>query len=256
VTVNVVDNDNATDSDSASATVTITNTPGQIRVTKTASPTTLSEPGGMVTFTVLVENLSTVDSVTLQRLSDVVEGGTPINLDGVGTCDVPRALAKLGGGVSSYSCSFQLAVTGNADDSRTDVVRAAGIDDDGELVFDDDDATVNFTDAAPAATLTKTVTSVVASYEIVITNESAAEALYVTSLLDDKFGELIGTGKPCGETTIVLAPKGQAGDSHTCSFDKEVTESPHTNTVEATASDDEGTDITPKPSDDATVTFE
>jgi uncharacterized repeat protein (TIGR01451 family) len=256
VTVNVVDNDDATDSDSASATVTVTNTPGQIRVTKTATPSSLSEPGGTVRFDVKVENLSTVDSVTLQRLSDVVEGGAPINLDGVGTCDVPQALAPLGGGTSIYECWFELALTGNADDSRTDVVRAAGIDDDGEQVFASDDAIVNFTDAPPAASIVKSVTQVVATYEITVSNQSAAEELYLSSLLDDKFGELIGPDKPCGASTITLAPKGQTGDSHTCTFDRQVTESPHTNTVEATASDDEGTDITPKPSDDATVTFE
>jgi len=252
VTVSVIDNDDATDSDSASATVTVTNTPGQIQVTKTATPTSVSEPGGLVRFDVLVRNKSAVDTVYITTLTDEVSPGGPTSLNGVGTCTVPQTIAPLG----SYSCWFQLSVTGNADESRTDTVKASGTDDDGDPVNAADSETVDITDVAPAATITKSVTQVVATYEIVISNESAAEEAYVTSLLDDKFGELIGNGKPCGADGITLAPKGQAGDSHTCTFEKTVTDSPHTNSVEATVTDDEANEVAPKPKDDATVSFD
>ena len=39
-------------------------------VTKTANPTTLPEPGGPVTFTVVVRNTSAVDSITVTSLGD------------------------------------------------------------------------------------------------------------------------------------------------------------------------------------------
>jgi hypothetical protein len=49
---------------------------------------------------------------------------------------------------------------------------------------------------------------------------------------------------------------GQAGDSYTCTFDAVVTSSPHTNTASGAVSDDDANDVSPTPSDTATVTFE
>ena len=57
--------DATTASPSGSATVTITDIPSSITVTKTANPTSLPEPGGPVTFTVVVRNTSAVDSITI-----------------------------------------------------------------------------------------------------------------------------------------------------------------------------------------------
>jgi hypothetical protein len=68
-----------------------------LAVTKTAAPETLPEPGGLVTFTVEVENLS-AEAVTLTRLVDDVHG----DLDDQGTCTVPQALSV----GESYTCAF------------------------------------------------------------------------------------------------------------------------------------------------------
>ena len=68
------------------AAVTITNVQSSIAVTKTASPTSIQEPGGNATFSVSVKNTSAVDTVTITSLTDDVYG----NLDGKGTCDVPQ----------------------------------------------------------------------------------------------------------------------------------------------------------------------
>ena len=65
---------------------TITNVPSSIAVTKSASPISIQEPGGTVTFSVSVKNTSAVDTVTITSLTDDVYG----NLDGKGTCDVPQ----------------------------------------------------------------------------------------------------------------------------------------------------------------------
>ena len=51
-------------------------------MTKTADPTYGAEPGGNVTFDVVVENSSGVDSVTITSLTDDVHG----DLNGRGTC--------------------------------------------------------------------------------------------------------------------------------------------------------------------------
>ncbi|MBN1640071.1 MAG: hypothetical protein JXA09_02455, partial [Anaerolineae bacterium] len=77
----------ATDSDSAD--VTITDVPSAIEVLKTADPTAVDEPGGDVTFTVVVNNLSAVDTVTITSLIDTVYG----DLNGQGDCSVPQVLA-------------------------------------------------------------------------------------------------------------------------------------------------------------------
>ena len=68
-----------------SATVTITDVAPTATVTKTASPTSVDEPGGNVTFSVTVSNTGTAESVSLTALVDDVHG----DLNGQGTCSVP-----------------------------------------------------------------------------------------------------------------------------------------------------------------------
>ena len=69
VTVTAVDDDNTPATDTDDETVTFTDVPPAIRITKTASPASVPETGGNVTFTFLVENIGQED-VTLTALSD------------------------------------------------------------------------------------------------------------------------------------------------------------------------------------------
>ena len=191
--------------------MTITNLPSSILVTKSATPTSLPEPGGNATFDVTVKNTSAVDSVTITSLSDNVYG----NLDGKGSCDVPQTLAP----GASYSCSFTGAVSGNAGSSHTDVVTASGTDDDGNPVSDDDDATVTITDLASSILVTKTAdpTSLPepggnASFSVTVKNTSASDSVTITSLSDDVYGNLDGKGT-C-DVPFTLAP----GASYDCAF--------------------------------------
>jgi hypothetical protein len=93
-----------------------------------------------------------------------------------------------------------------------------------------------------------------------VTNDKAAEPLYLTSLSDGKFGNLTTVHGAIRSTTCrvpqTLSPLGQTGDTYTCSFDAAVSSSPHTNTASGAVSDDEANDVSPTPSDTATVTFE
>ena len=162
-------------------------------VTKTATPTSLPEPGGNATFDVTVENTSAVDSVTITSLSDDVYG----NLDGKGSCDVPQTIAAGG----SYSCSFTGAVSGNAGSAHTDVVTASGTDDDGNQVSDHDDATVTITDVAASIEVTKTADPTAlpepggnASFSVKVENLSTVDSVTITSLSDDVYGNLDGKG--------------------------------------------------------------
>ena len=137
VTASGTDDDGNPVSDSDDATVEIFDVVSSIEVTKTADPTTVPEPGGPVTFTVVVDNTSTVDTVTIDTLDDSIHG----DLNGDGTCSVPQTIAA----GDSYSCSFTETVSGNAGFTETDVVTASGLDDDGVPVSDSDDATVTIT---------------------------------------------------------------------------------------------------------------
>ena len=234
-------------------TCTVTNTdddlPSSIVVTKSASPTSLPEPGGSATFSVSVQNTSAVDSVTISSLTDDIYG----NLDGKGTCDVPQAIAA----GASYSCSFSGAVSGNAGSSHTDVVTASGTDDDGNPVSDDDDATVRITDLASSILVTKTAdpTSLPepggnASFSVTVKNTSANDSVTITSLSDDVYGNLDGKGT-C-DVPFTLAP----GASYDCSFSGPVSGnagSSHTDVVTASGTDDDGNPVSDE--DDATVTI-
>jgi hypothetical protein len=142
-----LDDDGAPVSDDDDAVVTITDTPSEIEIIKTADPITVAEPGGPVTFSFTINNLSAVDSVTIDTLTDTIHG----DLNGQGDCAVPQTIAAGG----SYSCSFTADVLGNFGYVETNVVTASGLDDDGAPVSDDDDAVVTITDVVPTITVDK-----------------------------------------------------------------------------------------------------
>lgn len=73
--------------------------------------------------------------LTLISLVDNVYG----NLDGRGSCSVPQRLDP----GETYTCSFIASFFGSDGDSVTDIVTGRGQDDNGNIVEDSDDATVN-----------------------------------------------------------------------------------------------------------------
>jgi hypothetical protein len=97
-----------------------------LEVTKTADPTTVYEPGGLVEFEVKVENTGPVD-LTLTSLSDdvyldITDAANP-DLDST-TCSVPQLLPAGG----SYTCRFEAEVTGVVGDEQTDTVLVTATD--------------------------------------------------------------------------------------------------------------------------------
>ena len=105
---------------------------------KTADPTELPEPGGSVTFTIVVTNTSTVDDITIDTLTDSIY----VDNNGHGDCPVPQTILSR----ENYSCSITVDVNGNAGVVETNVATASGTDDDGNAVSDIDAATVTITD--------------------------------------------------------------------------------------------------------------
>jgi hypothetical protein len=249
VTSKGTDDDGKQVSDQDDATVTITDLPSNIEVIKSASPSALPEPGGTFTFTVVVNNLSQVDTVTINSLVDSIHG----NLNGQGTCSVPQTIPHGG----SYACSFTAAVTGPPLTSQTDVVLASGTDDDGKPVSDSDDATVTIQDVPSAIRVTKTaLPDFIAepggnvTFNVVISNLSITDTVVIDSLIDSIHGNLDGKGTCSVPQTI------PPGGSYSCSFQASVTGSPghfEMDIVTAEGTDDDG--VTVGDDDTATVTI-
>ena len=246
--VTVQDNEGNPASDSDDETVTVTDVLPTVTLVKDANPTTLPEPGGDFLFTLTITNTS-VEDVTITDLTDTQSGSTDFSACAalVGTVLTP-------GGMTSCQYTVNHSDAGSFDNTASVTVQ----DNEGNPASDSDDETVTVTDVPPDASLTKTATMAVVTYEVVVTNESGVEELELTMLEDDQFGDITQVQGDIQSTTCgvpqTLQPNGQTGDTYTCSFDAKVSSSPHTDIVTGTVSDNEGGTVTP--SDDATVTFE
>ena len=136
------------------ATVSLTNVASSLSLVKTASPSSVPEPGAEVVFSVSLENTSLVDTVTISALIDDIHGDISAIAGDISAtdCAVPFDLAP----AATYDCAFTALVDGNAGTVETDTVTASGLDDDGFDVSASDDADVTITDVLPAISLVKT----------------------------------------------------------------------------------------------------
>jgi hypothetical protein len=247
VSATVTDNDGTSATGTDDATVTFSDVLPAVTVTKTANPTSVPETGGSVTYTVTVKN-DALEAATLTTLSDDIFG----ILNGAGTCSVPQSLAP----GATYSCTFSKTVAGNVGTSHVNTVTARLTDNDGNHADGHDDATVTFTNVLPTLTVTKTPSPTTVaetggsvSFTVVVHNTSA-EAVTLTTLSDNVFGDLSGQGSCATGGTIA------AGGNSTCSFSKTLSGNAgttHKDTVTATVTDDENTTASAKAG--ATVTF-
>ena len=249
VTATGFDDDESPLSDSDSETVQILDVPSSIAVTKNANPTSMAEPGGDVTYTVVVRNTSAVDNVTITQVTDDRFG------DVSNTCApaLPHALAPNG----TLSCSFTRAVTGNAGATHVNVITATGTDDDAQPVSDSDTAGVAITNLPSSILVTKTAnptqvpeTGGDVTFTVVVRNTSAVDSVTVQTVTDDKLGDLSGQCAPA--LPVALAPN----QTLTCSVTKFLAgdfDTSHVNVATATGVDDDG--VTVRDDDDATVRF-
>jgi len=247
VTATVTDDDGTTATKTDDATVTFTDVAPTLTVAKSASPTSVPETGGSVTFTVEVTNTS-FESVTLTTLSDDQYG----NLNNVGTCHTGGSIAA----GAKYTCTFSQTVSGNVGTPHVNTATATVTDNDGSTASAHDDATVTFTNVPPTLTVTKTPspTSVPetggsVSFTVNVHNTSA-EAVTLTTLTDDRFGALGGQG------TCATGGSIAAGGNYQCSFSRTLSGNSgttHKDTVTATVQDDEASSASAKAG--ATVTF-
>ena len=220
-----------TDSDSANVTVDYL---PNISVTKSASLSSVLETGGSVTFTFSVKNNAPEDFI-LTTLVDDTYG----DLNGQGNCGTPQTIAS----GATYSCTLEKSLSSDDLIAHVDILTATGRDPQGNPGSGSDDAIVTFIDVLPSVTVTKTGSPSVVpesggnvTFTFVVKNESA-ETLYLSSIVDDKFGDLNGKGTCLAPQTIV------GFGTYTCAYTKYLgdwTLNPFDNTVTVVGIDNEG----------------
>jgi hypothetical protein len=247
VTATVTDAEANSITGTASATVAITNRMPAVTVTKTPSPTTVTEPGANVTFAIQATN-GTAEAVSLYELTDSVFGNvaSASNASLVSTtCAVPQSLA----GNASYSCSFTALVAGNSGATHDNTITARVRDDESNPASNTASATVNVTDRLPSITVTKTPTPTSVpepgadvSFAVQVTN-GTPESVTLHELTDSEFGNLLSPTNTAVSSNTCAADSVIAGSAtYSCSFTAFIggdAGTTHANTVTARARDDE-----------------
>ena len=238
----------------------------QVKVDKTASPVSLPEPGGMVTYTVLVENAFPVP-VTITDLVDHLgdENGPVIpGVDETSCAKLQLAAsdATPGAGPDSTTCTFQIP-TGvkKPGDTITDTVVVTVVGANDRTATGKDDATVTITNVPSSIDVTKVVTDGVidgndvvepggnVTYEVTVANTSTVDTVTIDTVTDDIHGGALADAG-CLAVPFDLAP----GASQVCSYTAAVNGAPNTSvtdTVTASGVDDDGAEVSD--SDSATV---
>lgn len=259
VTVTGADDEGNPVTDDDDAEVTVTDVLPTVEVTKVATPGSVPEPGGDVSYLVTVRNTS-AEPVTLTSLVDVP--AFPVGSD----CAVLAASQPVLPVDGEVSCTFTAPATGNAGDTVSDTVTAVVTDDEGNTGSDDATETVEITPVAPTISVTKTAVAVdgvattdpdvpetgaTVTYEVAITNTSGPSDPVTITAIEDLFDgapladlggceALIGTTILPGETvrcTYDVWVAGNAGDLVSNTVTVDVVDD------EQTSADDDGTEV-------------
>jgi hypothetical protein len=242
-----------------------------LTVVKNASPTTVPESGGTVTYSVQVTNQAQFVSVRLTTLTDDIYGNIGIpGCDEAGTCNsniTQNTCDSLVGVVlspgQSQSCSFKALVSGDSGQTITDVVEACGDQtNNGQRICGNDPASVTISDVPAVPDLDKTAQSsscaVDVNYQVVVSNNSTvSDVLTVNSLTDDKFGDITHVHGDVISTNCATGAAITKGNNYTCNFVGRIDTGTaacsidHTDTVTGGVTDDDGQSYAP--TDSATV---
>ncbi|MCE7987353.1 MAG: DUF11 domain-containing protein [Caldilinea sp. CFX5] len=221
-----------------------------LAVEKTANPTTLPESGGNVVFTFQVINNGGAP-VALQSLVDSAFG----NLHGQGDCVADGAVTIAAG--ADYRCTITKFLSGNAGTPHVNTVTATVRSAQNVTVSRTDSATVTFSDVAPTLTFTRDAAPTSLHepggpvvYGVQFSNNNPGEALTITTLSDNRYGNITTVGGAVSATTcatpIVLAPAGAPNAAYSCHFTAQVSgpPGPVIDTLSATVNDDDGNTVT------------
>ncbi|MBN1193286.1 MAG: DUF11 domain-containing protein [Coriobacteriia bacterium] len=259
-TVDAATTDDNPANDTATAMTGVIPPVPDISVTKTASPTSVPETGGNVVYTFVITNNNAYHPITITEITDDKFGA------GAGPeYDLLPAAKSQNGGMDitlapggAFAFTYSATLASDSLTPHTNNVTVTGVDSFQRSDTATDDETVTFTDVPPVISVTKTAIpkSVpedggYVTFTVTVYNPGP-EDVTLTGLVDDVFGDLT----LLASTDLTLPQYIPIGDSYSGWFTVPLssdTLTPHTNTVTATAVDDEQTEVTD--SDDETVTF-
>ena len=262
VVVRAHDDEGNQASGSDTETVTVKDVKPSLQVTKDANLASVPEPGGTVGYTVTVRNTS-VEPVVITAVTDKVGGGAPFDAAAAPGSTCGSIVGDTFAPDASASCTFSLAVTGEADSSVVDTATVTADDNDGNNVDGADTATVRVTDVLPTIAITKTAGAgsvpepgADVSFSVSVQNTSP-EPVTLTALTDSVNGAAAFPLTGVAGTTCALPQTIGAGGSYGCVFTQHVTGDGNasvSDTVKATAHDNDGNTVNGQDSEIVGVT--
>lgn len=250
VTAFGVDDDGKAVTDRDQETVEITDLPARLDILQVAEPANLPEPGGTVTFTAFIENISAVDVIRIEQVeTNVVSGNSAVNVSTTCTPALPTNLQPR----EQLRCRFTKQFTGPIGARHTSVVTVSGTDDDNVAVKQSGYETVEIVDLPSSIRVTASANPITVpesggavTFALQIQNTSKVDAVTITTLTSSP-GGLIGSG--ClSPLPVLLAP----GATLTCAVTRTIqgdTGSVSSQHFAASGHDDDGVAV----SDDVTV---
>ena len=236
VTVTGTDDAGQAVSFTASEQVFIDNVPTSIEVNFSAFPENIPEPGKNVDFSIVIDNKSTADNVTIYKIADNYFG------DLMEEC-LSGILLVIAPG-ESHICEFTRYIKGEADDEIAVQVSISGTDDDGTEVGDSANLKLLFLDMPSSLQVTKTADPdrVVApggdvTFTALILNDSVADNVLVEHFVDTVYPEIADNCVP--ELPALLAP-GEFITCHLTTYISGEVGDIYTSRVAVSGTDDDG----------------
>lgn len=226
--------------------------PGEIQVTKSASPDNVNEPGGEVTFTYTVKNHSEV----VIALTGILDSDfDDVTLFPGSTCSLPQSLAPAGQAGDSYECSMT-AFIGGPPGVHANTVVVTGVDENENPVSGSatDEVLINEMPAIievakiPDPPVVVEPGGVVTFSVITNNNPDSPGPVKLVALIDDVYGDLMDPGNPLIIGTTCVPVWIQPGEGCECTFEAEVSGSGGQSVIDNVTAVAEATDT-----DSATV---
>lgn len=198
-----------------------------LQATIRGNPSSVPEPGALVTFTITVNNSGsiplTLRSLVTNQFGDVMIPGNPLIEPGSNRC-LPSTTSPFlapSGGV--FECSFVASVAGQPSNFSV-ILTAAAESGSGEEISATTNTTVTITDLPSSVTVNVTADPPfvpaprgTVTYSVRLVNSSEVDSIRINSLRDSILGDLNGQGDCALPTTPI-----PAGGSYHCSFSDEL----------------------------------
>ncbi|MEZ4683847.1 MAG: VWA domain-containing protein [Caldilineaceae bacterium] len=222
-----IDDDGKPISDGDEESIEITDVPSLLEVTQNAVPANLPEPGGVVTITTLIKNISLTDDVTIGKVEtnevDLVAvpalRAAGAALIDISTSCVPALPATLS--PAEMQCRFTKTVIGPIRQRHTSNVIVSGMDDENLPLQQRSREAIDIIDVPSSIRVTESSEPVsvpeaggLITFTVRVKNTSAVDRVTIETLTNSRFGDL--TVDCPGLLPATLLP----GDSISCVFSR------------------------------------